>query len=281
MIRWSNSNISDIKSFRKLSNNNSIPVLGFGVFNLKERDEFDGALNCALDAGYRHFDTASIYGNEDMLGRAISESGVNRSEVFVTTKLWKSDFGYKATINALNNSLLRLDMDYVDLYLVHWPQKEKLAETWEAIEEIYTSGKAKAIGVCNFSIDYLKLLFRHCKIKPMINQIEHHPYLLQKELVGFCFDREIQVVAHSPLMWGRIVNDDTLKGISYEYKKSPAQIVLRWNLQKGIAVIPKSANRERIIENADIFDFHITESDMNKIDSLDKNLRVGGAPLSL
>ena len=253
-------------------------MLGFGVHNLKEKNELKFAVNFALKNGYRHFDTASIYGNEDMLGRTLNESGVNRSEVFVTTKLWKSDFGYQAALKGFNSSLLRLNMDYVDLYLVHWPQKEKLAETWEAIEQIYFSGKARAIGVSNFSLECLDLLIKYCKIKPMVNQIEHHPYLLQKELVGSCFAREIQVVAHSPLMWGRIVNDDNFKILSDKYKKSPAQIVLRWNLQKGIAAIPKSANMDRIAENADIFDFHISDTDMNLIDSLDENRRIGGTP---
>jgi methylglyoxal/glyoxal reductase len=270
--------LSNIKSSRKLHSGTTIPVLGFGVHNLKDKDEFGLAVNFALKNGYRHFDTASIYGNEEMLGRIIKESGINRNELFVTTKLWKNDFGYNAAINAFNSSLKRLDMDYVDLYLVHWPQKDKLRETWDAFEKIYYSDKAKAIGVSNFTIDYLDLLIRNCKIKPMVNQIEHHPYLLQKELVRFCFDNEIQVVAHSPLMWGRIVNDDNFKDLSDKYGKSTAQIILRWNMQKGIAVIPKSANRSRIAENADIFDFEISDNDMNLIDNLDENRRIGGTP---
>ncbi len=270
--------ISDINSCRKLSNGTDIPILGFGVHNLKEKHEFNFAVNMALKTGYRHFDTASIYGNEDLLGRTIEESGYNRNEIFITTKLWKSDFGYDGALKAFNSSLLRLKMDYVDLYIIHWPKKEKLTETWEALEKIYSSGKARAIGVSNFTADYLDLLIRSCKIKPMVNQIEHHPYLLQKELVDYCFDREIQVVAHSPLMWGRIVNDENFKLFSDKYRKSAAQIVLRWNLQKGIAVIPKSASPDRIVENADIFDFHISDIDMNLIDNLDENRRIGGTP---
>jgi diketogulonate reductase-like aldo/keto reductase len=270
--------LSDLKSRRKLNNGTTIPLLGFGVHNLKEKAEFVTAVDFALKIGYRHFDTASIYGNEELLGRTIKGSGISRSELFITTKLWKSDFGYDAALKAFDNSLQRLDMDYVDLYLIHWPQKEKLTETWEAFEQIYHSGKAKAIGVSNFSIDYLALLIKNCKIKPMVNQVEHHPYLLQKDLVGFCFDNEIQVVAHSPLMWGRIVNDNNFKLLSDKYRKSIAQIVLRWNLQKGIAVIPKSAKLERISENAEIFDYQISDADMKLIDGLDENRRIGGTP---
>ena len=270
--------IKDIGSCLKLSNNINIPILGFGVYALKERNEFEFAVNIALENGYRHFDTASIYGNEEMLGKVLKKSGIDRTEIFITTKLWKSDYGYDTALDAFNASLKRLNMDYVDLYLIHWPQNEKLIETWKVLENIYFSGKSKVIGVSNFTIDDLNLLIKNCQIKPMVNQFEHHPYLQQKELVDFCFNMDIQVIAHSPLMWGRILNDKALKIFSDKYKKSIAQIVLRWNLQKGIAVIPKSSHKNRIIENADIFDFNISDNDMELIDSLDENCRIGGTP---
>ena len=253
-------------------------MLGFGLHALKDQNEFEYAVNAALEFGYRHFDTASIYGNEEMLGKTISQSSINREDIFITTKLWKTDFGFDNAAEAFNISLKKLKLDYVDLYLVHWPQKLRLEETWNALEQIYLSGKAKAIGVSNFSLEYLNRLNENCKIKPMINQFEHHPYLQQKYLVRYCFDNDIQVVAHSPLMWGKIINDPNLIQFSEKYCKTVSQIVLRWNLQKDIAVIPKSSRKNRILENANIFDFEISNSDMQLIDNLDEDKRIGGTP---
>lgn len=256
----------------------SIPILGFGVYNLKEKEEFENAVNFALKIGYRHFDTASVYGNESMLGNVVKNSGLNRNEVFVTTKLWKLDFGFKSAIKAFDLSLMKLNMEYVDLYIVHWPQKEKLVETWAALEHLYSIGKVKSIGVSNFSINNLDYLMDNCSIKPMVNQIEHHPFLQQNELVDYCFNNKIKIVAHSPLMWGNIVNNGIFKNIAIKYNKTIAQIVLRWNIQKGIPVIPKSSKTVRIVENSDIFDFSLDEKDIRFIDGLDENCRIGGIP---
>jgi methylglyoxal/glyoxal reductase len=273
--------LKDINSCAELSNGIRMPFLGFGVHGLKEQGEFNYAVNAAIKNGYRHFDTAPVYGNEEFLGKVLKDSGISRDDLFVTTKLWKTDFGYDEAINAFDKSLQKLGMQYVDLYLIHWPKHEKLIETWAASEHIYRSGKVKAIGVSNFSIEFLDLLSENCTIKPMVNQFEHHPYLQQKELVRYCLDNEIRVEAHSPLMWGRITNDLNFKALAEKYRKSVSQIVLRWNLQKGIIVIPKSAKEERIVENSRIFDFEISEEDMAVIDGFDENRRIGGIPGSL
>ncbi len=278
---WEKTIIKDINSYRKLYEKTKIPILGFGLYNLKDKEEFEFSVNTAINAGYRHFDTASFYGNENLLGKTIKKNGLNRNEVFITTKLWKTDFGYENTFIAFNKSLQNLEMDYVDLYLVHLPQKETLAETWCAIEEIYNSGKAKAIGVSNFSVEDLTFLIKDCKIIPMVNQIEHHPYFPQKEIVDYCFRKKIQIVAHSPLMWGGVINEEKLKNFSLKYNKTVPQIVLRWNLQKNIVVIPKSSNKSRIEENADIFNFQITVDDMKELNELNENRKIGGTTLFL
>lgn len=271
-------NTIEFDHFQRLSNNIKIPILGFGVYNIIEEKILKDVIKCALNIGYRHFDTASIYNNEFFLGEALKESKISRNNLFITTKLWNTDYGYENTIKALEKSLNKLHFEYIDLFLIHWPQKEKLIETWEAMEQIYYSGRVKSIGVSNFSIEYLDILIKQCNIVPMVNQIEHHPYLMQNHLLKYCYEKEIQIVAHSPLMWGRISSDDTFRELSNKYKKSVAQIILRWNIQRGIVVIPKSVHISRILENADIFDFEINESDMDFISSFDKNYRIGGSP---
>lgn len=267
-----------INSKVKLYNSVEVPLLGFGVFQISKRKEFFTALNAAISVGYRHFDTASIYGNESLLGKVIIKSKIPRNEFFITSKLWKSDFGYNSTIASFYKSLLNLQTDYLDLYLLHWSLESLNNESWHALEYLYDSGKIRAIGVSNFTIQQLQNLSHNCRIIPMVNQIEHHPYLVQYDLIEYCKKNHIQIIAHSPLMWGKILNDNLIADLSLKYGKSPAQIILRWNLQKGIPSIPKSSNIERIMENADIFCFFISDEDMSKIDSLNRNYRIGGKP---
>ena len=270
--------ITDISGKVSLSNGVKMPYLGLGVYLIKDGAEVENVIKYALKTGYRHFDTASLYGNEIGVGNAVNRSNIPRAEIFVTTKVWNSDQGYESTLKAFNQSLKLLNMSYVDLYLVHWPVKGKFKDTWKALEQIYKSGKAKAIGVSNFNIHHLQDLFDVAEVKPMVNQVEFHPYLVQQPLIDFCKQNNIQYQAWSPLMQGNVINIDLLKELAVKYKKTVTQIVLRWNLQKGVVTIPKSVRPERIIENSQIFDFELSDEDMKKIDNLDKNSRLGADP---
>ena len=270
--------ITDISGKVSLSNGVKMPYLGLGVYLIKDGAEVENVIKYALKTGYRHFDTASLYGNEIGVGNAVNQSNIPRAEIFVTTKVWNSDQGYDSTLKAFNQSLELLNMSYVDLYLVHWPVKGKFKDTWKALEQIYKSGKAKAIGVSNFNIHHLQDLFDVAEVKPMVNQVEFHPYLVQQPLIDFCKQNNIQYQAWSPLMQGNVINIDLLKELAVKYKKTVTQIVLRWNLQKGAVTIPKSVRPERIIENSQIFDFELSDEDMKKIDNLDKNSRLGADP---
>jgi len=270
--------ISDLQGTVELKNGVPMPYFGLGVFKIQEGDELQQAVKYALSAGYKHIDTASLYGNERGVGQAIKESGVPRKEIFVTSKIWNSDQGYANTLRAFDVSMKLLGFEYLDLYLVHWPVKGKYIETWKALEQIHAEGRVRAIGVSNFLRHHLEDLLAHCKIVPMVNQMEFHPRLVQQELIDFCHSYSIQYEAWSPLMQGKIFNIKELHTLAAKYKKDIAQLVLRWNLQKGIVTIPKSINRERIISNAQIFDFEITPKDMEAIDHLDKNERVGADP---
>jgi diketogulonate reductase-like aldo/keto reductase len=232
----------------------------------------------ALSAGYRHIDTASLYGNERGVGQAVRESGIPRNDIFVTSKVWNSDQGYVNTLRAFDMSMKLLSFEYLDLYLVHWPVTGKYIETWKALEQLYAEGHVRAIGVSNFLRHHLEDLLVHCKIVPMVNQMEFHPRLIQQELIDFFHSYTIQYEARSPLMQGKIFNIMELHPLAKKYKKDIAQIVLRWNLQKGVVTIPKSIHRVRIISNAQIFDFEITPKDMQAIDRLDRNERVGADP---
>ena len=255
-----------------------MPYFGLGVFQTAEGEEVIQAVRDALRAGYRHIDTASLYRNERGVGEAIAASGIPRNEVFVTTKVWNSDQGYESTLRAFDKSLKQLQFDYLDLYLVHWPVKGKYIETWRALEKLYQQKVVRAIGVSNFLSHHLEDLLRHCREIPMVNQMEFHPYLVQQDLIDYCREGKIQYEAWSPLMQGRIVDVPELYTIGKKYKKDVAQLVLRWNLQKGVITIPKSIHKERIISNAQIFDFEITPADMKAIDSLDRHERVGADP---
>ncbi|KAJ7547206.1 hypothetical protein O6H91_08G074800 [Diphasiastrum complanatum] len=249
-----------------------IPLLGLGVYQVPVEATMQ-AVSLALQHGYRHIDTAHIYGNERAVGLGVKNSGIPREEVFITTKLWDSDQGYQNTLEAFNQSLKELGVDYVDLYLVHTPSQKNLRlQTWEAMEAILKSGKAKSIGVSNYGIHHLKELFAHSKIKPSINQLEIHPFNTKTELVQFCEKENIVLEAYSPLTRGQRLDHPTVVEIAKHYVKSPAQILLRWALQKNFVVLPKSINPLRVVENAQVFNFEISSSDMANLDSLNENL---------
>ncbi|EPR28093.1 Aldo/keto reductase family protein [Geobacillus sp. WSUCF1] len=263
---------------RTLHNGVKMPWVGLGVYKVKEGKEVRSAVRTALEIGYRHVDTAAFYENEEGVGQAIRESGIPREQVFVTTKVWNTDQGYETTLKAFDKSLKKLGFDYVDLYLVHWPVKGKYKETYKALEKLYKDGYVRAIGVSNFQIHHLQDVMADCEIKPMVNQVEYHPRLTQKELLTFCRENGIQLEAWSPLMRGEILSEPTIVDIGRKYGKTPAQVVLRWDLQHGVVTIPKSVTPARIKENADIFDFSLTDEEMKQIDALNLNKRVGPDP---
>ncbi|CUN89641.1 aldo/keto reductase [Clostridium disporicum] len=262
---------------RKLSNGVDIPSIGFGTYKLGEEQEVIDKVKLALNLGYRQIDTASFYGNEEGVGKGIAESGIDRKDIFLVTKLWNDDHGYEETINAFNKSIKKLGVDYLDLYLIHWPNKLN-SETWRAFEDLYKEGKVRAIGVCNFKIGHLEELKKTAKIMPMVNQIEIHPCKTQKETIEYCNENNIQVVAWGPIMRGKILSLPLMLELSEKYNKSIAQITLRWHIQNGVIPIPKSSNEERIKANIDIFDFDISSEDIKKIDELNVNEDISGVP---
>lgn len=270
--------ISDIGGTVKLNNGTEMPYFGLGVFGSEEGQETIQAIHWALEAGYRHIDTATLYYNEKSVGHAIKTCGFNRKEIFITTKVWNSDQGYQSTLDAFHTSLDKLQMDYVDLYLIHWPVHDKFLDTWNALEELYEQKLVRAIGVSNFLPHHIEEILRRKEHKPMVNQIEFHPYLVQSQLLRYCRDHQIQVEAWSPIIKGRVNEIPLLNEIGNKYDKSPVQITLRWDLQKGIVTIPKSVKRDRIFSNADIFDFELTEEEIRQIDNLDRDDRIGAHP---
>jgi len=262
----------------KLYNGVEMPWLGLGVHRAGSGSEVIAAIQCALQAGYRSIDTATYYQNEHSVGNAILESGISREEIFLTTKVWNNHQGYHSTIKVFEESLDKLQTNYLDLYLIHWPQAGTTFETWKAMEELYEKGLIRAIGVCNFLIPHLKRLMENSRIKPMVNQFEFHPELVQPELLQFCKENQIQPEAWRPIMKGRVNELPLLQQLSEKYQKSPVQIVLRWDIQKGVVTIPKSVTPERIVHNADIFDFEISAEDVARIDALNRNARMGEDP---
>ena len=271
-------NITSLQDCTTLNNGVKMPWFGFGVFQSKDGEEVENAVKWALEAGYRSIDTAAIYGNEHGVGKAIRASGVPREEIFLTTKVWNDDMRTGRTLQAFNESLARLEMDYVDLYLVHWPVKGHYKETWKALEEIYRSGRVKAIGVSNFLVHHLNDILESGSIVPAVNQVEFHPYLLQSELRQFCRERGIQFEAWSPLMQGRVLTVPVVMQLAEKYGKLPEHIILRWDLQHGVITIPKSVHKERIITNTQVFDFELTAEDMALLDALDEGKRIGPDP---
>jgi len=265
-----------------LHNGVKMPGFGLGVFKVEEGPELVNAVKIAIKHGYRSIDTAAIYGNEEGVGQGIreglKEAGISRENVFVTSKVWNADLGYDATIAAYETSLKKLGLDYLDLYLIHWPVEGKYKEAWRALETLYKEGKVKAIGVSNFQVHHLKDLMEDAEIKPVINQVEYHPRLTQKELQAFCEKHHIQLEAWSPLMQGELLNNEVLTEIANKHNKSVAQVILRWDVQNGIITIPKSTKEHRIVENASIFDFELTKEEIERIDELNQNHRVGPDP---
>ncbi|MED1666582.1 aldo/keto reductase [Brevibacillus laterosporus] len=253
------------------------PWVGLGVYKADDGAEVEQAIRMALEAGYRSIDTAAIYENEAGVGKAIRDSKIPREEIFVTTKVWNKEQGYESTLQAFDTSLQKLGLDYIDLYLVHWPVPGKYKETWRALETLYKKGLVRSIGVSNFHIHHLEDLLSVCEVKPMLNQIEMHPYLIQKELRQYCEQHGIYVEAWRPLMRGNL-EVPLVQEMAERYQKTPAQIVLRWDLQHKVLVIPKSVRKERIIENAGLFDFELTDEDMAMLDSLNRDQRFGPDP---
>ncbi|KAA0965042.1 aldo/keto reductase [Sporosarcina sp. ANT_H38] len=274
--------MKNLQSTTTLHNGTKMPWLGLGVFKVEEGQELINAVKTAITHGYRSVDTAAIYGNEVGVGQgvreAIEETGIAREDLFITSKVWNSELGYASTIAAYEESLTKLGLDYLDLYLIHWPVAGKYKEAWRALETLYKEGRVKAIGVSNFQIHHLEELMKDTEIKPMVNQVEYHPRLTQKELQVFCQQQDIQLEAWSPLMQGQLLDNTDLQEIADKYGKSVAQVILRWDLQNGVITIPKSTKEHRIAENASVFDFELTANDMKRIDSLNQNHRVGPDP---
>jgi len=261
-----------------LHNGVEIPAFGLGVYKVEEGRQIDETIQNALYIGYRLIDTASFYMNEEGVGRAIHRSGIPREELFITTKVWNSDQGYESTLKAFETSMEKLGLDYLDLYLVHWPVKGKYIETWRALEKLYREGRVRAIGVSNFKKHHLEDLLMHSEEKPVVNQVELHPLLSQEDLREFCQRHNIKVEAWSPLARGRFLDEPALKKIADSHNKSSAQVILRWHLQNQIIAIPKSVTPSRLKENAEIFDFELTQAEMEMIDALNQNQRFGADP---
>ncbi|GAO04067.1 aldo/keto reductase [Anaeromyxobacter sp. PSR-1] len=267
-----------IRSTVELRGGVRMPVLGLGVWQSPPGDETRNAVLAALRLGYRLVDTARAYRNEEDVGAAIRESGVPRDEVFVTTKLWNSDHGYDSTLRACDESLRRLGLDRLDLYLIHWPVPKLRGETWRAMERILADGKARAIGVSNYTVRHLEELLASANEPPSVNQVELHPFLLQRELVDFCKARGIQVEAYGPLVRGHKMENPVLQRVAHRVGRTPAQVLIRWGIEHGLVTIPKSVHEHRIRENADVFGFSLSPADLAALDGLDEGYRTSWDP---
>jgi diketogulonate reductase-like aldo/keto reductase len=262
----------------RLKNGSEIPWLGLGTWQMPPGKKTERAVRSALDVGYRLIDTAKLYRNEADVGRAVRDSGIPRDEIFVTTKLWNSDHGYEPALRAFAKSLAELGLSYVDLYLIHWPEEGRRAETWRALERILKDGKARAIGVSNYTIRHLEEMSQYATIPPAVNQVEFNPFLYQAELMDYCKKAGILLEAYSPLVKGRRLDDPRIVAMAKKYGRTPAQIVLRWALEHEVVAIPKSENPERQRENADIFGFRFTPTDLDTLDRLDEHSRTSWDP---
>ncbi|MDI4649923.1 aldo/keto reductase [Cohnella hashimotonis] len=274
--------LHNLQSAFPLANGVRMPWLGLGVFKVPEGDEAANAVKEAVRLGYRSIDTAAIYDNEMSVGtgirEALAETGLARESLFVTSKVWNADLGYEETLAAYETSLRKLGLDYLDLYLIHWPVAGKYKAAWSALEKLYAEGRVKAIGVSNFHVHHLEDLLQAATVAPMVDQVELHPRLQQPELRAYAAKRGIRIEAWSPLMQGELLDDPTLTAIARRHGRSVAQVILRWDLELGVATIPKSTRTHRIAENADVFDFSLTEEDHRQIAAMDRGLRVGPDP---
>jgi diketogulonate reductase-like aldo/keto reductase len=265
-----------------LNNGVMIPQVGLGVWLAQEGAEVESAVGTALEAGYRLIDTAAIYGNEAGVGRAIRASGIPREDIFITTKLWNAHHAYEDALRAFDESMAKLDCGgYVDLYLIHWPlpMEGRFTEAWSALEHLYESKRVRAIGVSNFKPHHLEVLLQEAKTVPAVNQIELHPFLQHKETRAYCKRHGIAVESYSPLMRaGEALAHPVIVDLARQYEKTPAQVILRWHVQSGFIVIPKSVNRQRIRENIALFDFELSEEDIRAIESMDQGKRIAADP---
>lgn len=268
----------DIHTTITLNNRTKIPMLGLGVYKSLEGEEAYHAVRWALEAGYRHIDTAALYGNETSVGRAVADSGIPREELFVTTKIWNTSMREGRQEEAFRESLDKLGCGYVDLYLVHWPVPGKYTETWTILEKLYKSGLIRAIGVSNFNRHHIETLMETAEILPAVNQIELHPLLSQPELTAWCRERGIAVTAWSPLGQGNLLANSVIMSVAGNHGVGEAQVILRWHLQHGNIVIPKSIHKDRILRNADLYGFELSAEDMGRIDALNQNSRFGADP---
>ncbi|PHK50852.1 aldo/keto reductase [Staphylococcus edaphicus] len=265
-------------------NGKEMPIVGLGTFRVENNDDCKASVKHAIESGYRHIDTAMIYENEDKVGEGIAEglasTGLKRSDLFITSKLWLADYGRNNVAAAYETSLNKLKLEYLDLYLMHWPGTDEalMIDTWQGMEDLYKDDKVKNIGVSNFNIEHLEALLAQVSIKPVINQVEFHPYLVQASLRRYLEVQNIHMESWSPLMNAQILDDDTVKAIAQEVNKSPAQVIIRWNIEHGVVVIPKSVTPSRIEENLNIFDFSLSEDHIEKLDNLDENRRIGPDP---
>jgi len=255
-----------------------MPRLGLGTFRSRDGAEVENEVTWALETGYRGIDTASMYGNEEGVGRAIASSGVPRQDLFVATKVWNDEQGYENTLAACERSLSRLGLDYVDLYLIHWPLPATMRETWRAMQKLRSQRLVGSIGVCNFLLPHLEELLAFADIPPAIDQVEHHPRLQQPALRDFRAANGVTMQAWAPLMRGAVERIPEILGIATVHDKTPAQVAIRWILQHGVTTIPKSVHRERIVENADVYDFDLSDDEMVTIDALDRGERLGRDP---
>ena len=271
----------EIDSRVTLSDGNIMPLLGLGVWDAKSGKETYDAVIHALKSGYRHIDTAEMYGNERDVGSAVIDSGLTRKDVFITTKLWDSGMGYDHALKSFDISLRKLNLEYVDLYLIHWPEKGSKLEIWSALERIKKEGRCRSIGVSNFAPKHLKEILTSADLLPAVNQIEMSPFLQQQEISSFCIKEKIHLTGYCPLARGTRFNNPILCRVAEETNKTAAQVMIRWALQSGHTVIPKSARPQRIEENADVFDFKLTEDQMKMLDELEEGLRFCPDPIGL
>ncbi|HLY68760.1 MAG TPA: aldo/keto reductase [Puia sp.] len=272
--------MNSAQPFTTLNNGLQMPLLGFGSWDLRGK-EAEQATSDALEIGYRLIDTASMYANEEEIGNAIRKSGVPRKEIFVTTKVNNADQGFDPTLRAFNESMKKLNIDYIDLYLVHWPIKNKRKQTWLALEKLYAEKRTRAIGVANYLLPFLQELSAYSSITPAVDQVEFTPWLFQKKLLDHCKQRNIQLQAYSPIARGKKFDDKRLISIADKYGRSPAQIILRWHIENGVSAIPKSSNKKRLQENFESLDFRLSNEDVMLIDGFNQNFRVCDDPMDM